>query len=252
MEWGHWKPLLTALALPPVSLLLLAGLGLAMALRHRRSGLALAALGCALLWWVSTPAAAVWLARQALPQFAPISATDLAASQAIVVLGGGVQAVAPEYGAAQPSGATLARLRYGIWLARRSGKPLAFSGGVGWAADAGSPPEAEVARRVAREEYGMSIRWVDDASRDTRENARAMATLLARDGITRIALVTDATHMPRAMEEFRAAGLQPAAAATGHVARAPDSVLAWLPSPAGLSLSHRALREWLGMQVARR
>jgi hypothetical protein len=52
---------------------------------------------------------------------------------AIVVLGGGMEALAPEYGVSSLRATSLERLRYGIWLGRETGLPVAFSGGVGWA-----------------------------------------------------------------------------------------------------------------------
>ena len=103
--------------------------------------------------------------------------------QAIVVLGGGAAASA-RYGAAQPSAPTLGRLRYGIWLAQQTGKPLAFAGGVGWAAtETAMPSEGAVARAVAQKEYGIALRWVDDGSRDSAENAARMAQQLQGEGI---------------------------------------------------------------------
>jgi uncharacterized SAM-binding protein YcdF (DUF218 family) len=172
--------------------------------------------------------------------------------QAIVVLGGGVLPQAPEYGIAQPSPQTLARLRYGAWLARHSGKPLAFAGGVGWAA-AGTRTASEgaVAQRVLKEEYGLTLGWLDDRSRDTAENARRMEQLLQRDKVRRIALVTDATHMPRAAAAFRAAGFEVLPAPTDFPVAAGRPLLEWLPSDEGARLCRQVLREWLARAVAR-
>ncbi|MCY7370038.1 MAG: YdcF family protein, partial [Polaromonas sp.] len=130
-----FKPYLAALVLPPLGPLLLAALGLFFAARKQRAGLLVAGLALVLLWLLSCHGAAVWLAR-ALPQFAPVMPLDLktAQVQAIVILGGGVQPVAPEYGEPQLRSATAERLRYGLHLAQQTGLPVAFSGGIGWAA----------------------------------------------------------------------------------------------------------------------
>jgi uncharacterized SAM-binding protein YcdF (DUF218 family) len=167
-----------------------------------------------------------------------------------VILGGGVLGSAPEYGAAQPGPHTLVRLRYGAHLARRTGKPLAFAGGVGWAA-AGTDTEAEgtVARRVLQEE-GLVARWVDDRSRDTKENALRMAELLGRDGIRSIALVTDATHMQRAAAAFRKAGLEVLPAPTNFPVSTERPLLEWLPSVHGLDVCRQLIREWLARRLA--
>src|SRR5690606_32234594 len=103
---------------------------------------------------LSTNGFALLLARQLMPQVVPAGLAQVRQVQAIVVLGGGVQAQAPEYGEAQPGPHTLQRLRYGAWLARQTGKPLGFAGGIGWAAGAGAVPEGDVARRVLAE-YGL-------------------------------------------------------------------------------------------------
>ena len=152
MALGFLKPLLTSLALPPLSLLLLALLGVLLARRHKRAGLTLVTLSLAALWVLSCHGTAVWLARHALPQFDAVTAAQLKTRQvqAIVVLGGGVLPDAPEYGGVpQPSPFTAARLRYSVWLARASSLPLAFTGGIGWAADGMQPTsEAAVAARM--------------------------------------------------------------------------------------------------------
>jgi uncharacterized SAM-binding protein YcdF (DUF218 family) len=253
MSFGELRPLLTALVLPPVLPLLLVLFGLLLAAARRRgAGLALALAGTALLWLLSCHAVAVFLAEALLPQVQPATVVQVAQVQAIVVLGGGVRPVAPEYGTAQPNTFTLGRLRYGAWLAKRTGKPLAFAGGVGWgAAGTSFAPEADVVARTWREEFGVAPRWLDDRSRDTRENAAEMRRLLAAEQVNRIALVTDSWHMPRSVLEFERAGFTVLPAPTGFPAAETRPLLAWLPSADGLGLSRQALRELLGLVVAK-
>lgn len=254
MEFGALKPLLTVLVLPPLGPLLLAALGWLLAVKRKRGGIALMGLALALLWLLSCHGTAVWLSRTALPQFAPLSVEALKASkvQAIVVLGGGLLPQAPEYGSAQPGAHTAARLRYGLWLARQSGLPVAFTGGLGWAAnEAQEISEAEVARRVAQQDYGVTLRWLESQSRDTSSNASLLAPLLQRDGVQRIALVTDAWHMPRSVAAFERAGLTVTPAPMGFVLPIERGLLEWLPSSQGLLASQQVLREWLAQIVGR-
>ena len=254
MEFGTLKPLLATLALPPLSLLLFAFLGLLLATRKKRTGLALITLALALLWLVSCHGMAVWLAHTALPQFSPLTVSAMKAGkvQAIVVLGGGLLPSAPEYGEPQPSATTAARLRYGVWLARNSSLPLAFSGGLGWATDGTLPAsEAGVAVRMAEQDYGVMLRWVESKSRDTAENARLLAPMLQRAGISRIALVTDATHMPRAVLAFSRMGLAVAPAPTGYILPERSAIIEWLPTSAGLYASQNVLREYLALLITR-
>ena len=255
MLTAELKPILAALLLPPAGPLLLALAGLFLAAGRRRlAGTVLVLAGLMLLWFFSCNAVAGGLAQWLLPAVRPLSLRELQAAdvQAIVVLGGGVLPQAPEYGQAQPSANTLARLRYGVRLARQSGKPMAFAGGVGWSAiGSGAAAEGEVARRVVSEDYGLALRWVDDRSRDTAENAQRLQALMQRDGVLRIALVTDAWHMPRAAIEFKTVGFDVTDAPTGFAGARERTVLEWLPSAHGLSGSRQVLREWLALQIAR-
>jgi uncharacterized SAM-binding protein YcdF (DUF218 family) len=248
---GELKPILTALALPPAAPLLLGLAGVLLVLARRvRTGGAIVLLALAGLWLASCHAVATRLADALLPVPAPISAEQLRSVQAIVVVGGGVLAFAPEYGAAQPNAYTLGRLRYGARLARESGKPLGFAGGVGWsAAGTTMAPEARVAS-AALAEFGASLRWSDSRSRDTAENAAEMRRLLQPDGVRRIALVSDTWHLPRAELEFRRAGFEVVPAPTGFPAAQTRPLLGWLPSSEGLTLTRQVLRERLGLMVA--
>lgn len=249
-----FKPLLTTLILPPMGPLLLALLGLYLGSRRKRGGLALAFVALVLLWVMSCHASAVWLARSVLPQVAPLSIGQLKAGkvQAIVVLGGGVLPEAPEYGEAQPTAETAARLRYGLWLANQSGLPVAFSGGLGWTMNKRqTEPEADIARRVAQQDYGIMLRWLERESRDTAENARLLVPILERDGVTRVALVTHARHMPRSVAAFEAQGLAVTPAPMGFTLPQESDLMEWLPSAQGLAACRQVLREWLGITVVR-
>lgn len=252
MEPGEFKPLLTALLLPPAGPLLLALLGLLLMGRRWLGGAIISLVGIASLWFLSCNAVSVELAQSLLPQPRPLAAQGVAMTgvQAIVVLGGGVLPRAPEYGKPQPSAPTLERLRYGAFLARQARKPIAFAGGVGWAA-AGieTPSEAEVARSFLHDDYGIDLKWADSRSRDTAEGARMLMQELRRDKVVRIALVTHAWHMPRSVAAFEKAGFQVVAAPTGFAQPRSRPAIEWLPSGDGLTLSRAVLREWVGIKL---
>jgi uncharacterized SAM-binding protein YcdF (DUF218 family) len=69
------------------------------------------------------------------------------------------------------------------------------------------------------------------------------------DRIQRIALVSDAWHLPRATGHFQAAGFQVVPAPTGLPGWRERPVLEWLPSTHGLTGSRQVLREWLGLKL---
>lgn len=260
VEFGlqSWKPVLTALALPPAPLLVLVLLG-AWLLPARRWLGHLLIWTCVLgLWLGSLVGVAEWLGEQALrtpPALTPARVAELQqrvaarALVAIVVLGGGQETRAPEYAAPNLGMWSLERLRYGLWLSRQTGAPVGYSGGVGWAGDGSGPAEAQVAAVVAERDFERKLRWSETASRDTRENAQRMLAMLRRDGIREVVLVTHGWHLPRALRAFEdAAGsdLRITPAPMGLAPRIERPVLRWLPSSEGFTLTRQVLREWLG------
>lgn len=247
---GELKPVLAALALPPAAPLLLALLGVLIACRRRGAGLFVVLLGLLAAYLLSTHGMALLLARALTPQVAAAQLQQVRQVDAIVVLGGGVDTYAPQYGAAQLRPHSFERLRYGAFLARHTGKPVAFAGSQGWAGNEKQEAEAVVAQRVLQSDYGIAMRWMEDRSRDTAENAGNTALILRPAGVRRIALVTDAVHMPRAVAEFQRTGLQVLAAPTAFPQPGDRPLLEWLPSAEGTELSRHVMREWLARLVS--
>jgi uncharacterized SAM-binding protein YcdF (DUF218 family) len=254
-ELASLKPLLTALVMPPSGPLLLVLLGLlCLWMKLRKLAGLWVSVGLVSMWVLSCNAAAVWLAENAAGQPPAVSAAQVKASgaQAIVVLGGGVEPVSPEYGQAQLGEAAAQRLRYGAWLASQTGLPVAYSGGVGWGGvGLNKEAEAVVAQRIAAQELPAPVTYVEARSRDTVENAQMTWQLLAPQNIQRVALVTNAWHMRRAQRAFQRAGFEVIAAPMGYVRPEQADVLEWLPSGHGLASSRHVLREWLGYQLGR-
>lgn len=250
------KPYLTALVMPPTLPLLVVFAGLVLIRRRRRIGQALAWLGALSLWLLSANAPAVWLHNNLIPGYpsAQTAVLQQAQVQAIVILGGGIETGLPD-GVAQLKRSALDRLRHGAELSRASGLPIMATGGVGWGAKStfasASESEAQVTARVARDAFGIQVRWQESASRDTHENARNAHQMLAAQGITRIALVTHSWHMPRSVKAFEQAGFVVTPAPMGHPVHNHTSLLEWLPGSGGLETSHAVLRERLAWLVQR-
>jgi uncharacterized SAM-binding protein YcdF (DUF218 family) len=171
----------------------------------------------------------------------------------VVVLGGGRQRLAPEYAEPMLTEAPLARLHYGIWLARATGIALAYSGGVGWA-EQGGPSEARTAQQIAAHHYKMDMRWLEENSRDTRENANFSIELLLQAGVKHVVIVTHASHMPRAVRAFTQAAqgrLHITAAPMGFVTLDERPPLPWLPTGKGMAAVHAAWHEVIGLLLGR-
>jgi uncharacterized SAM-binding protein YcdF (DUF218 family) len=243
MTAHEFHVVLRTLILPPAGPLLLGIAGLLFWSRRPRLGFALCAVSIGSLWLLATPLISDALARatEGYPAFDPAHLTrGQGAAQAVVILGGGVRRGAPEVGADAPNTATGLRLIEGAKIARAMHLPILVSG---------TAREAEAMRRFAEEDLRVPVRWVEAASRDTRENAVFSARLLRPQGIQRIILVTSSAHMVRAVAEFGAAGFDAIAAPADMWTWDERGALALVPSRLALDRSYTALYEWLGRAV---
>ena len=244
------KPYLTALALPPTSLLIFMLIGAFLIRSKPKLAKRIILFSVTTIWLLSTNAFSVWIHNQVIPEYPLVTLKDLKENsvQAIVVLGGGVVVGLPG-GDKQVSKTSLKRLRLGAQLARQSGLPLVFSGGSGWGAKDASVAEADVAEKVLQDAFGIKLNYKESSSRDTQENAINTWTLLSEQSIQRIALVTNSTHMPRASAEFKRVGFDLTEAAVGLPTIGNETLLGWFPGAFNLELSQSVLRELLAQLI---
>lgn len=239
--------LLELLIAPPGCCIWLILAGLVLLRRRPRWGYGLAGTGVALLFLASLPICASALMSMLEPYPAlPAAELDAPRAQAIVVLGAGRRHGAEEYGGGDTLNAlALERLRYGAWLAKRSGLPLLVSGGL---AKNGQPAEAELMKRVLAQEFSLAPRWVEPDSRTTYENAEFSAKMLKADGITRVYVVTHAWHEPRALWSFHHFQLEaiPAPTVFAGLGHGPRELHDFLPSARALEKTAFAFHEMVG------
>jgi len=256
MDWGLLKRVLSMALLPPAGpmLLALAGLWLTRAGgRHRRLGRGLLLAGVLGAYALSTAVVAKALVaaveRGAGP---PLTVQHLRAELAgpsppgaIVILGGGMRHHEREVPDREtPNERTLLRLSQGAMLARESQLPILVSGGRPPRREA---PESVVMARALETRFGLRARWTEEGSADTADNARDSAAVLRAAGVSRVVLVTQAYHMPRARAAFEAAGLEVLAAPHGFAGGLElDGPAALLPSPSAITLSWMACHEAVG------
>jgi uncharacterized SAM-binding protein YcdF (DUF218 family) len=244
------KPYLTALALPPTSLLIFILIGALLIRSNPKLAKRIIFFSVTTIWLISTNAFSVWFHNQVIPEYPLVTAIDLEEKsvQAIVVLGGGVVVGLPG-GDQQLNKSSLERLRLGAQLARQSGLPLVFSGGSGWGAKDASVAEADVAEKVLQDAFGIKLNYKESRSRDTQENAAYTKDLLSKDGIQRIALVTSSTHLSRSGAEFKKIGFEVTVAAIGQPTASSEAVLRWMPRASDLEISQQILRELLATLI---
>lgn len=165
---------------------------------------------------------------------------------AIVVLGGGVMADAPEYGGPSVESSSLERVRYGAYLGKASGLPLFMSGGTPLE---NMPAVASLMADVAKDEFAVDNEvWFETSSRTTWENAQESWQMLTEKGIKKIVLVTQAWHMKRSVESFEAVGFEVLPAPTGFLRdRQSPWYVRWLPTVGSFYNSVRSLHEHMGL-----
>jgi uncharacterized SAM-binding protein YcdF (DUF218 family) len=239
------RALLRCLVLPPTGPVLMAFAGLWLARRRVRGAGRIMAAALVSLLMLSVPVVADRLVLL-VEREGPLDPTRPVVADVIVVLGGGLRRP-PAPAAPAPGPETLERLAAGAALARRTGLPLLVTGG----AFGDGPPEADVMQAALRASFGLDARFVERRARDTHENAVESARLLRAAGLQRILLVTSAIHMPRAVGEFVAAGLEVTAAPVAGASASGRDLGDWLPSAPALAISYAALYEALGQGVVK-
>ena len=240
MSWFTTN-LVSAFLLPPLCFLLPVVLGLVW--WRRLFGQLLVGVGLAGLWMASTP----YVADSALRwlEGLPIAVdTRHQPADAIVVLGGGTYFDAPEYGGDTVSSIELERLRYAARLYHETKRPILVSGGN---PQGTKDAEARMAKAVLEDEFKVPVRWIEERSSNTAENARYSYEILHEHGIKRIYLVTHAWHMPRAQGAFEAAGFEVVPAPTAFTTRRPPDALAFVPDGDALHDSRVFAHEVIGL-----
>ncbi len=240
MSWFTTN-LIGTILLPPFSLLILIGAGIFFPgfKTARRLGI----FAFILLWLASTP----FFAEGALHliEGKPLNMATVGRASAIVILGGGTYFHAPEYADQDTvNKETLVRLRYGARLQRQLHLPILVTGGRPLN---NSISEAQQMRIVLAQDFAVPVRWTEDTSDNTYENARNSYHILQKENIRKIYLVTHASHMMRAAAAFRLAGFEVIEAPTGFTTRYHTDLLTFLPRAKSLVDSARFVHEAIGM-----
>ena len=195
---------------------------------------------CAALWVLSMPLTGNFLLQSLMPVPQKLDGSE---ADAIVILAGGSVHHAAEYdGHDSLNWLSLERVRYGALLAHKLHKPVLVTGGD--PLNYGTS-EARIMASTLEQEFGVRVQWMEEHSRTTHENAEFSASILKKNRIKRIYLVSHAWHLARAIPEFEQQGLIVIPAGTGYGSRE-FGLLGLLPSASGLQNSYFACHEALG------
>lgn len=178
------------------------------------------------------------------PAIAMIELTSGRPEGAIVILGGGRYASAPEYGYRDEiSTLTLERLRYGATIAGKLKLPILLSGGR---RNSNATSEAVIMNQVMVNVFNIHPQFLEINAVNTIEQAEEVKKILANKSINKIYLVTHAWHMQRAVRAFVQEGIEVTAAPVGFAATSNTENL-YLPSASALASSSRAIHEYYGL-----
>ncbi len=239
------------LILPPALQFLLLLLGALLLRRHRRAAMLCITLGLGSLYLLSTGLVAGQLtARVEVYPPLDLSTAALQQAEAIVILGAGRNSDAPEYAGDTVSSRELERLRYGAILHDKTGLPILLTGGR---VLEDGPSEAQLMQQALQQSFQRQALWLEQESRNTRENARFSFALLQQRHINRVILVTHASHMPRAVLRFEQAGFSVIPAPTVFQSNRSGewTLIDLLPSAAALHVSTITLHEIYGLMAVR-
>jgi uncharacterized SAM-binding protein YcdF (DUF218 family) len=229
---------LTALPIPLIALL-----ALGLFFRRTRTGRRMIGAAAFLLVAFSFPVTGILLSLP-LQSGAPSRLADnVTPPEFVVVLTGGVYNDGA--GGWRPSQSTVKRIRTAQQLQRRYGGALLITGGkIGPTA----PAESANAARILN--LGADV-VLEKTARNTSESATAVAAKFKGKGVSRIALVSDATHIRRAAAVFRRQGFNVVLSASPQWGGAPgnetDARSLYFPGARGFALSTEAWREYIAI-----
>ena len=212
--------------------------------KNRRASKPLLLLA-ALLYLFSTEWFAGWLVHPLETAYQPPVRPQ---GDVILMLGGGATADTPNLtGLGHLSGNAANRLLTTAQLARATSLPIIVSGGKVFNT---TGSEGEIAARILTD-LGIAKERisVDDQSLNTRQNIFYSQEIMRQKGYQQVILVTSAFHMPRAMAECRAAGVQAVAYPTDYqmsLKRDVEFYQFW-PSADALSTTSLAIKEYIGL-----
>ena len=239
-----FRTLLKSLALPPGLFVLL----LLLALVTWRSAVSriLVLASAAGMYLLSTSFMASWLA-EGLEIYQPVNPEALKTqqTQALVVLMAGRQTLAPEYGADTVGRYSMDRLAHAARLHRETGLPIVLSGG---SHKKGEVSLAALGAETLINQFNIEPLARETESTSTWENAQHVAQLLRQHQLQKVAVVTHAWHMPRALYSFERAGVSAVAAPTYFIHKEFNPTWNdWIPNASSLQDSAHALHEYLGL-----
>lgn len=239
---------LTAWILPPGLNILIAIIGFVISFFWKKVGHFLIFFSTLSLWIFSAPIFSYNLIDFLQKNYSPlILNNDFKPQQnsAIVILGGGTL-IEKEYGnRANLSNTTFNRLKYGVYLHKKTNLPLILSAGRT------SPIEdsgAAVMFKSLKDDFNLHQALLEDKSINTAEEAQYLVPILKQNNIQNVYLVTNAWHMLRSEYLFQKQGIHVIPAPMGYeIYDHHYSLLSFFPDIHALNTTNVAFHEFIGL-----
>jgi uncharacterized SAM-binding protein YcdF (DUF218 family) len=237
-----FRAILPLLLIPPAGLLWVVLAGRIIRPRRPRLGRTMIAFGLVALYLLSMPAFS-GLLIEGLETVQP-NAPGGPQPKAIIILGADGEKTPDPLVKAEPGPLSMQRLTGAAIIARATGLPVLISGGP---VASGEPAVADLMADTFETAFGLPVKWRENESANTCENARLSAAILRKAGIESALVVTHSWHMPRAVLSFARAGY-PIVPAPLHGERKGGLMFAdFLPHTNAWIRSFYAIHEWAGL-----
>jgi len=261
--WG-WaiRNIIAELLMPPGIWIELALFSMVLFRKNIKLKTTLIGFSLAMIWITSTVAFSQWFLRvsdQWMHWSQPIdlseftnqkkSLENIKPKKAIVILGSGIRSGAqenPEYQYQDVSSETMARLRMGARLEKISHFPILVTGGRPDKVKPDDLPEGKLMAIVLDQELQTPVKWIEELSNTTQENAKFSANILKQNQIDTIYLITHHWHMPRAKMIFEKEHLKVVPVPMGYEHKQQLSPLDFFPKNEGLAKVRQVWHESLG------
>ena len=249
MDWIYLSKLIP-LFLYPLNLFIILVLTASLCLllgRTRTAGF-LALSGFTLLIVCALPVTSQYLIGQLEKQYPSYKASDAPQADAILILGGAVALPQHPRVDLELVGSS-DRIRYASQLYQQSkASKIVISGGNVFEQSNLRGEAYYIAQLLM--EWGVPREDIlfEEKSRNTYQNATLIKPLLQSNKLSKVLLVTSATHMPRAFAVFKAQGIDVIPAPTDILVTSsndPD-IFNWIPNAQALSSTTWILKEYLG------
>ena len=251
MKFYYFSHFLQAWILPPGLNLISVIFGFVISRYSKYIGKGIIIISFISLWLFCTPIIVQLFINQLQYQYPMLQTNKITKnnSSAIIVLGGGHDISPISKSGYILSNATESRLHYAAYLYHQTHIPIIVSGGT---LNKSEPTEAKLMSKEMKYYFKVPVAWEEDKSINTKDEGNYMVSILQKNNIATVYLITNAWHMPRSIytfkHSFRNTKIKIIAAPMGYIISQPNQgSINYLPSLKGLETSVTAMHEYIGI-----